>query len=137
MHSRPLMQCDASSGHTGFAVSTQAAQHKKLEEEQLEQCGCKSVRSYRAIVVHVQVLKGLHEATGHVACLGCLDCSVYQALTPAHGVEEELSGTEPTVERGGHKTLGCWGLVASGEVRQRSVLHIVAIAAQILSGTLL
>ena len=84
--------------------------------------------THGAIVVHVQVLKGLHEAARHVASLRCLDGSVHQALTPPHGVEEELGGTEAAVEGGRHKALGLGRLVTSPEVRQRSVLQPVCIS---------
>ncbi|KAA6419857.1 MAG: hypothetical protein FRX49_10220 [Trebouxia sp. A1-2] len=42
-----------------------------------------------------------------------LDSCVHQALAPTHGVEEELSGAEASVEGGGNKALALWGLVPS------------------------
>ena len=77
--------------------------------------------------MHVQILKGFHQAPRHVASLGCLDSSVHKALTPPHGVEKELSSTEAAIERGCHKALGLGRLVAAREVRQRSVLQPVCI----------
>ena len=79
--------------------------------------------AYSAIVVHVQVLERLHEAPGHVASLCCLDSCVHKPLPPTHGVEEELSSAEPTVEGGGYKAFGLGGLVTSWEVRQSPVLQ--------------
>lgn len=50
--------------------------------------------AHRAIIVGVQILKGLHQSAAHVPCLSSLDCRVHQALAPSHGVEEELRGAE-------------------------------------------
>ena len=79
--------------------------------------------AYRAIIVGVQVFQRLHETPAHVSCLCSLDSGVHQALPARHGVEEELGGTEATVEGGSHKALALRGFVPPREVGQTAILQ--------------
>ena len=87
------------------------------------QCLHRLCSTYRAIIVGVQVFQRLHETPAHVPCFCSLDSSVHQALPACHGVEEELGGTEATVEGGGHKALALRGFVTSREVGQTAILQ--------------
>lgn len=87
------------------------------------QCLQSLCSAYRAIIVGVQVFQCLHETSAHVSCFCGLDSSVHQALPARHGMEEELGGTEATVEGGCHKALALRGFVPTREVGQTAILQ--------------